>query len=76
MDLEVTDAQGRICPLADLRIDFQLEGPAVWLGGYNSGRFNGNGREDSVIGRPFVYAECGTNRVLMRAESGPRGRSG
>ena len=70
-DLEVTDAQGRICPLADLRIDFQLEGPAVWLGGYNSGRFNGNGREDSVIGRPFVYAECGTNRVLMRAKRTP-----
>ena len=66
-DIEVTDGQGRICPLAEMRIDFRLEGPAVWLGGYNSGRFNGNGREDNVIGQPFVYAECGTNRVLMRS---------
>ena len=66
-DVEVTDGQGRICPLADLRIDFRVEGPAVFLGGYNSGRFNGNGRNDSVIGQPFVYAECGVNRVLMRS---------
>ena len=66
-DVEVTDGQGRICPLADLRIDFRLEGPAVFLGGYNSGRFNGNGRNDSVIRQPFVFAECGTNRVLMRS---------
>ena len=70
-DVEVTDAQGRVCPLADMRIDFRLEGPAVFLGGYNSGRFNGNGRNDSVVGRPFVYAECGVNRVLMRSRQEP-----
>ncbi|MBR2822812.1 MAG: hypothetical protein IKE24_03920 [Clostridia bacterium] len=67
VDVAVTDAQGRVCPLADMRIDFALKGPAVFLGGYNSGRFNGNGRQDSVIGQPHVYAECGTNRVLLRA---------
>ena len=66
-DVEIVDAQGRLCPLADMRIDFALHGDAVFLGGYNSGRFNGNGRQDSVIGQPFVYAECGTNRVLLRA---------
>ena len=69
VDVAVTDAQGRVCPLCDARIDFQWEGPAVFLGGYNSGRFQGNGRDDSVIHKPFVYAECGTNRVLMRAET-------
>lgn len=67
VDMEVTDAQGRVCPLADLRIDFALAGPALFLGGYNSGRFNGNGRQDSVVGQPFVFAECGINRVLLRA---------
>ena len=50
-------------------MDFAVSGPAFFLGGYNSGRFNGNGRQDSVIGHPFVYAECGTNRVLLRAGS-------
>lgn len=66
-DLEVTDAEGRVCPLADMRISLSLSGPAVLLGGYNSGRFNGNGRSDSVIHQPFVFAECGTNRVLLRS---------
>ncbi len=66
-DVAVTDRKGRICPLAGMRIDFRLEGPAEFLGGYNSGRFNGNGRQDSVIRKPYVYAECGTNRVLMRS---------
>lgn len=67
-DIEITDRQGRVCPLADTRVDFAVTGPAVLLGGYNSGRFNGNGRRDSVIGQPFVYAECGVNRVLLRSQ--------
>ena len=67
VDVAVLDPQGRICPLSDLRIDFRLEGSAVFLGGYNSGRFNGNDRSDNVIHQPFVFAECGTNRVLLRA---------
>lgn len=70
-DIEVLDADGRICPLADMRIDFRLDGPAVLLGGYNSGRFNGNGRSDSVIRQPFVFAECGTNRILLRSGQVP-----
>ncbi len=71
VDIRVTDGQGNVCPLADMRMDFEVTGPAAFLGGYNSGRFNGNGRHDSVIGQPFVYAECGTNRVLLRAGSTP-----
>ncbi|MBQ6527635.1 MAG: hypothetical protein IJI38_03825, partial [Clostridia bacterium] len=71
VDLEVTDDKGRVCPLADMRIDFEVHGNAVWLGGYNSGRFNGNGRCDNVIGQPFVFAECGTGRVLLRSGTAP-----
>ena len=71
VDVQVTDAKGRICPLADMRIDFSVSGDAVLLGGYNSGRFNGNGRSDSVIGQSFVYAECGVNRVLLRSSLKP-----
>ena len=67
VDVAVLDAQGRICPLCDARIRFRLTGDAVFLGGYNSGRFNGNGRSDNVIHQDHVYAECGTNRVLLRA---------
>ena len=71
VDIAVTDEAGRVCPLADQRIDFTLAGNALLLGGYNSGRFNGNGRSDSVVGQPFVFAECGTNRVLLRAGHTP-----
>ncbi len=66
VDVAVLDGQGRICPLCDAHIDFTLAGDAVFLGGYNSGRFNGNGRSDNVIHQLFVFAECGTNRVLIR----------
>jgi len=67
VDVAVTDALGRICPLCDAKITFRVGGDAVFLGGYNSGRFNGNGRTDNVIHQDHVYAECGTNRVLLRA---------
>ncbi|NLK75147.1 MAG: glycoside hydrolase family 2 protein [Clostridiales bacterium] len=66
-DVEVVDDRGRICPLNFDRIDFTLDGEAVFLGGYNSGRFNGYGRNDSVIHQNHVYAECGTNRVFIRS---------
>ena len=71
VDIEVVDDQGRICPLCDQKITFKLMGDAVFLGGYNSGRFDGNGRSDNVIHQDHVYAECGTNRVLLRAGHTP-----
>ncbi len=67
VDVAIRDAQGRICPLCDAKITFRLTGCAAFLGGYNSGRFNGNGQEDNVIQQDHVYAECGVNRVLLRA---------
>ncbi len=71
VDVAVLDSQGRICPLCDAKITFQITGEAVFLGGYNSGRFNGNGRVDNVIHQDHVYAECGTNRVLLQAGKTP-----
>ncbi|MBQ7182843.1 MAG: hypothetical protein IJR97_02575 [Clostridia bacterium] len=67
VDLQVVDDRGNICPLDDRRIDVTARGDVKILGGYNSGRFDGSGRADSVSGKPTVYAECGVNRVLLRA---------
>ncbi len=67
LDVEVVDSTGRRCLLCDDRIDFETEGAAVFLGGYNSGRFNGFGKNDSVIHQNYVYAECGCNRVFLRS---------
>lgn len=66
-DVEVVDSEGRICPLCYDRIDFEIEGEAKFLGGYNSGKFNGYGKNDSVIHQMHVYAECGNNRVFIRS---------
>ncbi len=66
-DVEVVDNEGRICPLCYEKIDFSIEGEAKFLGGYNSGRFNGYGKDDSVIHKMHVYAECGNNRVFVRS---------
>lgn len=67
IDVEVVDKEGRICPLCEARIDFSIEGEGTFLGGYNSGRFAGFGRENSVIHENHVYSECGVNRVFVRA---------
>ncbi|MBQ9765182.1 MAG: hypothetical protein IJW18_03185 [Lachnospiraceae bacterium] len=66
-DVEVVDNEGRICPLCYDRIDFEISGEAKFLGGYNSGKFNGYGKNDSVIHQMHVYAECGNNRVFVRS---------
>lgn len=67
IDVRVTDTEGRICPLCDARIDFALDGEGIFLGGYNSGRFNGPNKQDNVIHQNFLYAECGYNRVFLRS---------
>lgn len=71
VDVKVVDKDGRICPLCGDRIDFTLEGEGVFLGGYNSGRFAGYGRDDSVIHENYVYSECGINRVFIRSTRKP-----
>lgn len=64
-DVEVLDKNGNVCVLNYDRINFTLEGEGVFLGGYNSGMFG----EESVIGKDYVYAECGLNRVFVRSNT-------
>ena len=62
-DVEVLDKEGNVCALNYDKIDFTISGEGVFLGGYNSGMFG----EESVIGKDYVYAECGLNRVFVRS---------
>lgn len=66
-DVEVVDENGEVCPLCYDRIDFDIEGEGIFLGGYNSGKYDGYGKNDSVIHKNYVFAECGTNRVFVRS---------
>ena len=67
VDIEVTDENGDICPLCYDKIDFEFSGDGVFLGGYNSGKFDFEDKHESVIHKNYVYAECGTNRVFIRS---------
>jgi len=59
-DVEVVDTQGRRCPTDEARVDFKLDGPAIWRGGYNSGITNS-------INNLYLNTECGINRVAIRS---------
>jgi len=59
-DVEVVDAQGRRCPTDEARVDFKVDGPAIWRGGYNSGKINS-------VNNPWLDTECGINRVAIRS---------
>lgn len=65
LDVEAVDAKGERCPTFQQRVDFDISGPGVWRGGYNSGKTNS-------INHPFLDLECGINRVAVRstAEAG------
>jgi beta-galactosidase len=63
-DVEVVDANGRRCPTDEARVDFQVDGPAVWRGGYNSGKTNS-------VNKPYLDTECGINRVSLRSTLNP-----
>ena len=60
IDVEVLDAKGQRCPTDDARIDFAVTGPAIWRGGYNSGK------TDST-NNLYLNTECGINRVAVRS---------
>lgn len=64
-DVVIVDKDGNICPTACNRIDFKSSGQGVFLGGYNSGKVDA----ESVIHKNYVFAECGCNRVFVRASS-------
>jgi beta-galactosidase len=63
-DVEVVDAQGRRCPTDEARVDFKLAGPAIWRGGYNSGKINS-------VNNLWLDTECGINRVAIRSTLQP-----
>jgi beta-galactosidase len=63
-DVEVVDAQGRRCPTDEARVDFKVDGPAIWRGGYNSGKTNS-------VNNLYLDTECGINRVAIRSTLTP-----
>jgi len=64
IDVEVVDDQGRRCPTDDVRIDFAITGPAIWRGGYNSGK-------TASTNNLYLNTECGINRVAVRSTLKP-----
>ena len=60
VQVEVVDAEGRRCPLANDEIEFALDGPAEWRGGIAQGK-------DNYILSKVLPVECGINRVLIRS---------
>ena len=59
-DVEAVDEQGRRNPVWNGRVDFELAGPAIWRGGYNSGRIDSTNH-------PWLHLESGINRVAIRS---------
>ncbi len=69
IDFEVVDASGQRCPTDDGRVEFSwnsvgravsVTGPAIWRGGYNSGKTNSTNNF-------YLNTECGINRVAFRS---------
>jgi len=60
IDVEAVDASGDRCPTVQQRVDFDLTGPGVWRGGYNSGKAGS-------VNNKFLELECGINRVAVRS---------
>jgi beta-galactosidase len=63
-DVEAVDADGARVPTFQERVDFELEGPAVWRGGYNSGKLDSTNHT-------WLDLEAGVNRVAVRATREP-----
>jgi beta-galactosidase len=64
LDVEVVDAQGRRCPTDEARVDFEVSGPVIWRGGYNSGKVKSTNNL-------YLDTECGINRVAIRSTLTP-----
>lgn len=60
IDVEAVDEQGRRVPTFEGKVAFELDGPAIWRGGYNSGK-------EGTINKHELYLEAGINRVAIRA---------
>ena len=63
VEVEVTDKEGRRCPLDDRLIHFTLQGEGQWIGGIAMhGQDN-----DNFVGHTSLPVECGVNRILLRS---------
>ena len=60
VDFEVVDAKGRRCPTDEARVDFAINGPAIWRGGFNAAKLNSTNNL-------YLDTECGINRVAIRS---------
>lgn len=60
IDFEVVDSEGRRCPLDQSKVNFKVQGPGIWRGGYNSGKTNSTNNL-------FLETEAGINRVSIRS---------
>ncbi len=63
-DVEIVDSKGQRCPTAEMRIDFTCSGPAIWRGGYNSGKLNSTNNL-------YLDTELGINRISVRSTLSP-----
>jgi beta-galactosidase len=64
VEVEVVDAKGHRCPLANDTVHFEVKGAAEYIGGLAQGT-------DNFIGSKDLPVECGVNRVLLRATRNP-----
>jgi beta-galactosidase len=60
VDVEAVDARGERVPTFQQRVDFDVAGPGMWRGGYNSGKINSTNNT-------YLDLEAGINRVAIRA---------
>ncbi len=63
-DVEAIDKDGNRCPTFVGRVDFEMSGPGVWRGGYNSGKIKSTNNT-------YLDLESGINRVIIRSTSSP-----
>lgn len=59
-DVEAVDDKGNRVPTWNERVDFEMTGPGIWRGGYNSGKIN-------TINHTYLDLESGINRVSIRS---------
>ncbi|WP_453992041.1 sugar-binding domain-containing protein [Bacillus nitroreducens] len=64
VDAEVVDQEGNRVPTFEGRIDFYMEGPGIWRGGYNSGK-------EGSTNNTYLDIEAGINRVAIRSTLTP-----
>ncbi len=63
-EVEVQDANGITCPLANDLITFDIQGPVEFIGGLAKGK-------DNYVRSKTIPVECGINRVLLRSTRQP-----